>query len=274
MTILKANTIQQLQEHLSKFDKSLPVAVFDCDRGYMSVAFKKEEKIENDKKFQWLTFYAHATIPMYDVNTLLGYLSKLPPQAVISKKTEENEYTSLYLSIDGMTDNRKSYQWLVLSDELEYDRFFRQHDPKPQADTITQALEKMLVEMKENKSQQIELVHQWLCQQTNQELFQGILTEGKTIKGALTYCSKKAQEQAKNEAFAMVEDDTVFQWIADYFIHYELPKAKPKKKAKAQPKVKKKAEPVNNVTKVTNQEPLINEKGAVEQQELDLFATI
>ncbi len=42
MTILKADTIQELQKHLSKFDKNLPVAVFDCDRGYMSVAFKKE----------------------------------------------------------------------------------------------------------------------------------------------------------------------------------------------------------------------------------------
>ncbi len=272
MTILKADTIHQLQEHLKKFDKNLPVAVFDCDRGYMSVAFKKEEKTEHDKKFQWLTFYAHETIPMYDVNTLLGYLSKLPPQAVISKQTEENQYTSLYLSIDGMTDKGKSYQWLVLSDELEYDRFFRQHDHKPQADTITKALEKMLVEMKENKSQQLELVHQWLCQQTNQELFQGILTEGKTIKGALTYCSKKALEQAQKGHFAIVEDDTVFQWIADYFIHYELPKPQPKKQTKA--KTKKKAKPVNQVVKKPTQDSQESEKGAVEQQELDLFATV
>ena len=287
MTILKADTIQQLQEHLSKFDKNLPVAVFDCDRGYMSVAFKKEEKIKNDKKFQWLTFYAHETIQMYDINTLLSYLSKLPPHATIAKKTENDEYTSLYLSIDSMRENGKFYQWLVLSDELEYDRFFRQHDTKTEKNhtepvlenCIEQALEKMLSEIKQESSQPIERIHQWLCKQTNQELFKGILTEGKTLKGAFTYCSDQARKIAKNSPSVMVEDDTVFQWVSDYFIHYELPKAKPKKKAKAQPKVNKKVEPVNNVTKVTNQEPPVNEKGGVEQQEeneqqLELFATI
>lgn len=287
MTILKADTIQQLQEHLSKFDKNLPVAVFDCDRGYMSVAFKKEEKIKNGKSFQWLTFYAHETIQMYDIKTLQGYLSRLPLQAPIAKKTENEEYTSLYLSIDSMRENGKFYQWLVLSDELEYDRFFRQHDTKTEENhtepvlenCIEQALEKMLSEIKQESSQPIERIHQWLCKQTNQELFKGILTDGKTLKGAFTYCSDQARKMAKNSPSVMVEDDTVFQWISDYFIHYELPKAKPKKKAKAQPKVKKKIEPVNNITKLSNQVTPTSEKGGGEQQEeneqqLELFATI
>lgn len=279
MTILKADTIQQLQEHLAKFDKNLPVAVFDCDRGYMSVAFKKEEKIENDKRFQWLTFYAHETIQMYDIKTLQGYLSRLPLQAPIAKKTENDEYTSLYLSIDSMRDNGKFYQWLVLSDELEFDRFFRQHDTKTEGNHTERALEKMLLEMKKNSSQSIERIHQWLCKQTNQELFKGILTEGKTLKGAFAYCTGKAKEIAKSSPSVMVDDDVVFQWISDYFILYELPKAKPKTKTKAQPKAKKKTEPVNNVTKATNQEPSTSEKGGVEQQEeneqqLELFATL
>ncbi|NKC69089.1 Cas9 inhibitor AcrIIA9 family protein [Vagococcus fluvialis] len=279
MTILKADTIQQLQEHLSKFDKNLPVAVFDCDRGYMSVAFKKEEKIKNDKKFQWLTFYAHETIQMYDINTLQGYLNKLPSQAPIAKKTENDEYTSLYLSIDSMRDNGKFYQWLVLSDELEYDRFFRQHDTKAEGIHTELALEKMLIEMKKNSSQSIKRIHQWLCKQTNQELFKGILTEGKTLKGAFAYCTGKAKEIAKSSPSVMVEDDTVFQWVSDYFIHYKLPKAKPKKKTKAQPKVKKEKEPVNKVTTSSNQISPVSEKGGVEQQEeneqqLELFATI
>ncbi|WP_157456944.1 hypothetical protein [Carnobacterium maltaromaticum] len=44
---------------------------------------------------------------------------------------------------------------------------------------------------------------------------------------------------AKNEQFSMVQDDTVFEWVKDYFIHYELPK----------PKEKKANKPVNNVQK-------------------------
>lgn len=201
--------------------------------------------------------------------------------------TEENNYTSLYLSIDSMRENGKFYQWLVLSDELEYDRFFRQHDSKteenhtePVLENYTeQALEKMLSEIKQESSQPIERIHQWLCKQTNQELFKGILTEDKTLKGAFTYCSDQARKTAKNSPSVMVEDDTVFQWVSDYFIHYELPKAKPKKKAKAQPKVKKKTEPVNNVTKITSNVLPASEKVGAEQQEeneqqLELFATI
>lgn len=269
MNTLKANTVHQLQELLNKFDKTLPVAVFDCDRGYMSVAFKKEEKvIKEGKTFQWLTFYAHETIPMYTIDTLLGYLSKLPPQATIMKLTEEDTYTSLYLSLDGLKDKGKSYQWLVINDELEYNRFFKQNDT-----SYTElALEKMLAEMNDNNSQSVERIHQWLCKQTNQDLFKGILTDGKTMNGALTYCSQKAQELAKNDRFAMVEDDTVYQWVSDYFIHYDLPKPTPQKKGKTQSATKTKPKPVNMVTKKTSH-PLEREKGGSEQQ-LDLFATV
>ena len=137
----------------------------------------------------------------------------------------------------------------------------------------------MLSEIKKESSQPIERIHQWLCKQANQELFKGILTEGKTLKGAFTYCSDQARKMAKNSPSVMVEDDTVFQWVSDYFIHYELPKAKPKKKAKPQPKVKIKTEPVNNVTKITSDVLPVSEKGGAEQQEeneqqLELFATI
>lgn len=264
MSILKASNVQELTNLLLKFDKNLPVAVFDCDRGYMSVAFKKEEQTNNGKTFQWLTFYAHETVQMYNVETLLGYLSKLPPQAVIAKKTEDNRYTSLFLSVDGMVDKRDNYQWLVLNDELEYDRFFRQHDKPTENDLSVPALDKLLVEMTDNTSQSIERIHQWLCKQASQDLFKGILTEGKTMKGALTYCFDKAKETANNEQYAMVEDDTVFQWVSDYFIHYVLPKETPKKKVV----------PLKKGKPTPTSQPVKKEKGGAEQQELDLFATV
>lgn len=265
MTNTNIGSIQALKDCLTDYDKSLPVAIFDSRNGYMSVAFKKEQHQTEVGVFQWLTFYAHDTIPMYTIDTLLGYLEKLPPQATITKKTELDEYSPLFLSIDGMTDKGKTYQWLVISDCVEYEKFF---EPQEISHT-TQALDKLLKEMETNTSEQIERVHQWLCKQTNQELFKGILTDGKTIKGALEYCSKKAQEHAKNEQFAMIEDDTVYQWIMDYFITYELPK---KQTTKKKPTKKAEKKPVNNVTKkeTTTQK---TEKGASEQQ-IDLFATI
>lgn len=49
-------------------------------------------------------------------------------------------------------------------------------------------------------------------------LFQGILKEDRTLQGAMTYCLGKAKEQAENTTCAMVDDETVFQWVRDYFL--------------------------------------------------------
>lgn len=264
MSVLKASTVQELTNLLLKFDKNLPVAVFDCDRGYMSVAFKKEEHVNNGKTFQWLTFYAHETVPMYNVEKLLGYLSKLPPQAVIAKKSEDSNYTSLFLSVDGMVDKKAPYQWLVINDELEYDRFFRQNDTQTNNDFTAPALDKLLNEMTDNTSQSIERLHQWLCKQTSPDLFKGILTNGKTMGGALTYCSDKARETANNDPYAMVEDGTVFQWVTDYFTHYVLPKEKPKKRVV----------PLKKGGNTSPSKLVEKQKGGAEQQELALFATV
>ena len=254
------NTVGKLIKGLEKFDKRLPVAIFDKNCGYMSVAFKKEVTLKNDNEFQWLSFYAHETIQMYTIDTLLGYLSKLPQQATILKKTEEDEFTPLYLSIEGMKEKDIYYQWLVISDELEFDRFFRKFDVKPTENESERAFEKMVQEVKKETSEPIERVHQWVCKQTDDKLFKGILTDGKTLKGALLYCSNKAREMAKNEQFSMVEDDTVFEWVKDYFIHYELPKEKKANK------------PVNNVQKSVTESATKEEVRG--EQQMDLFAIV
>lgn len=259
MNELKINTVGKLVNGLQNFDKQLPVAIFDRECGYMSVAFKKEITKKNDIEFQWLRFYAHETIQMYTIETLLGYLSKLPEQATILKKTEENKFTPLYLSIEGMRENGNYYQWLVISDELEYDRFFRKFDVKINENETEKALEKMLLEVKTETSESIERVHQYLCKQTDLALFTGILTEGKTIKSALNYCSEKARELVKKEQFAMVEDETVFEWIKEYFIIYELPKPKEKKK------------PVNKVKGQSLKSA--NTEKVRDEQQIELFVT-
>lgn len=256
MNTIQINTVGKLIEGLENYDKKLPVAIFDNSRGYMSVAFKKEVTLKQGKEFQWLSFYAHETIQMYTIETLLGYLNKLPKQAIILKKTEEEVFTPLYLSIEGMRECGTYYQWLVISDELEYDRFFRKFEVKTDENELSKAFEKMLQEVKQETSESIERVHQWLCKQTDEKLFKGILTDGKTIKGALMYCSDKAREMVKNEQFAMVEDEQVYQWISDYFIHYELPKTPP-----------------SNVGKKETNKSTTNEKERKEQQ-IELFATV
>lgn len=124
----------------------------------------------------------------------------------------------------GTTDQGNKYKWLVISDKLSYERFFL-------TSTLTaqeQALEKMLKELETEHDDTVEYIHNWLCKQNDESLFQGILKEDRTIKGAVTYCMGKAQEQAEKRpnAMVMVTDEVAFGWIKEYFILEKLPEMK------------------------------------------------
>lgn len=78
------------------------------------------------------------------------------------------------------------------------------------------ALEKMLAEMNEKHSPAIDRIHNWLCDQDDEELYQGIVKDGKTIHGGFSFAKSKAQKEAK-DGVACIDDDTVFGWIREYF---------------------------------------------------------
>lgn len=103
-----------------------------------------------------------------------------------------------------------------------------------------QALEKMLKEMEKEHSSAEDAIHNWLCDQENTDLFAGILEKDKSIKEAVQYCMQKAREK-KTGNVAMIDDETVFRWVAKYFTgkkikvqkvagSVEVAAAKPKKK--------------------------------------------
>lgn len=78
------------------------------------------------------------------------------------------------------------------------------------------ALEKMNEEMSQKHSRSIDYIHNWLCEQEDDELFENICQEGKTISDAYRYCHNKSSEYRDGDC-AMVSDDIVFGWIVDYF---------------------------------------------------------
>lgn len=84
----------------------------------------------------------------------------------------------------------------------------------------------MLKELETDHDSTLEVVHNWLCRQTDEALFLGILKEDRTLKGAMTYCIGKAQEQSKDQSSAMVADEVVFSWIKEYFLLEKLPETK------------------------------------------------
>lgn len=74
----------------------------------------------------------------------------------------------------------------------------------------------MLVEMNKAHSSTEDSIHNWLCKQEDESLFTGILKEDRTINGAMLYCMKKASNLQVNNA-AMVDDQTVYDWVKEYF---------------------------------------------------------
>ena len=78
------------------------------------------------------------------------------------------------------------------------------------------ALAKLLEEMKKDHGPAEDAIHNWICDQEDEKLFEGVLADKKSIKEALKYCANQAKSY-KSGSCAMVDDSTVFGWVYKYF---------------------------------------------------------
>lgn len=105
------------------------------------------------------------------------------------------------------------------------------------------ALAKMNEEMSQKHSPAVDVIHNWLCDQTDDGLFENICQDGKTIKAAFEYCVNNAYKNKENNC-AMIADSVVFGWVVDYF-KFDLKEIKSSVKAEVttsndkKPEVKK-----------------------------------
>lgn len=135
------------------------------------------------------------------------------------------------------------------------------------------SLAKMLDEMNQEHSPSEDRVHNWLCEQEDDELFQGILKDGYTIKASLEYAKKKAREFSQN-GVACIDDQTVFSWIREYFLSNS--KLDNIRQVPVEPVAKKKTKPTKTATAKARQgigsddakpdRPKKAKKGVVENQ--------
>lgn len=79
----------------------------------------------------------------------------------------------------------------------------------------------MLGEMNEKHTYAEDVIHNYLCNQSDDVLFSGILTKGKSINSAMSYVYQKAKEKEENN-MAMISDDQVFSWVKDYFTKKDI----------------------------------------------------
>ena len=146
------------------------------------------------------------------------------------------------------------------------------------------ALAKLLEELNQPHDIALDRVHNWICDQEDEELFKGILKERYSLKCALSYAKEKARKFAEN-GVACIDDDTVVRWIREYFISnspvsnikqvpVEPVKKKKEDKSQGSPeekvdvaKIRKGTGPDDDIIKKAK---IKKEKGVVEGQ-LDLF---
>ena len=89
------------------------------------------------------------------------------------------------------------------------------------------ALNKMNEEMAKPHSEEIDAIHNWLCDHIDVEgLAEGINDPKKSIAGAYDYCHREAKKIANGSQSKMVRDDVVFGWVQTYFTTYK-PDEKP-----------------------------------------------
>lgn len=80
-------------------------------------------------------------------------------------------------------------------------------------------------EMAEAHTPTEDAIHNWIVDhQEDDELIAGILKHlDRTIKDAMAYCIRKASKSDYREGQgAMVDDDTVFSWVKEYYISDEV----------------------------------------------------
>ena len=80
----------------------------------------------------------------------------------------------------------------------------------------SQALAKMLDEMSKDHTPVEDYIHNWLCGQEDEELFAGVLKDGKSINGAVKYMANQARKGISGN-MAVTDDATGFGWVRDYF---------------------------------------------------------
>ncbi|EGV15591.1 hypothetical protein HMPREF1124_0582 [Streptococcus infantis X] len=143
------------------------------------------------------------------------------------------------------------------------------------------ALAKLLEELNKPHDLALDRIHNWICGQEDEELFQGILKERYSLTCALKYAKEKARKFAEN-GVACIDDETVFGWIREYFISNSqvsnveqvpvesIKKEKPQNSQEEKidvAKIRKGAGPGDDIIKKSK---IKKEKGVVEGQ-LDLF---
>lgn len=91
------------------------------------------------------------------------------------------------------------------------------------------ALDAMNIELSEEHDATLDVLHNWICDLDDSTVFEGIVSQKKSIQGCIDYCSETARKNAqKGATSAMIYKDTVFGWCYEFFTNPDIEeKSKP-----------------------------------------------
>lgn len=72
-------------------------------------------------------------------------------------------------------------------------------------------------ELKKNNPTEL-IIYEWLRKKNEIAMYQNIIEHKHTLKQATQFCTVKAKAIAEKEQTLMVDDDTVFSWVEEYFM--------------------------------------------------------
>lgn len=72
-------------------------------------------------------------------------------------------------------------------------------------------------ELKKNNPTEL-IIYEWLRKKNEKAMYQNIIEHKHTLKQATQFCTVKAKAIAEKEQTLMVDDDTVFSWVEEYFM--------------------------------------------------------
>ncbi|EGO9444348.1 MULTISPECIES: PcfK-like family protein [Enterococcus] len=203
-------TMKELEAQLKKYDSHLLLSIFDEENGYSDIEWVKEKGTKKNVWYQWVKLDANHSVHLNTIETFIQKIAHYPEQMIVTMRNKKGRYSRLFLVLEEL----EGQEWVMIVDDLTYQEYYQ----KNEIDWKNKALEKMLEEMKEKHSDTEDCIHSWLCQQQEDELFQGVLKKDRTIKGAVAYCLSQAKKQAGKSQSAMVSDEVVFSWIREYFL--------------------------------------------------------
>jgi hypothetical protein len=217
-------TVNELLVRLNEYQAELTITIYDSELGDAPVAFKREKATKGNSVFTWITLFPSEEPKQTTVGQVVEILKKCPPNMLVSMRGQDGKYSDLFLSLERMIGDISQNQWVVISDKISFEKYFKTTEPT----TKELALERTAKEIGEEANTTERLIQGWLIKQTDENLFSGVLKEDRTIKGSVTFAMGKAQKGASNGKVAMVDSETVFGWIKEYFTadKIDIPKTK------------------------------------------------